>query len=157
MKEDAELTGLGGWLILLGLGIVVAPVRIILHSSIYLEIFTNNTWYLLNTEGLSTYIPYWGIFFWVEVLVNAILLLGWIGIGYLFFNKRRVFIKAYIIITLLTLIFLSTDIAMSQLLMPNVPAFDDATIEQLVRLIIACTIWIPYLRYSRRVKLTFIN
>ena len=60
--EEIEKTlgGLRGWLILIGIGIVVGPFRsIITLIPLYEGIFEGDVWNNLTTPGTSAYHPFW--------------------------------------------------------------------------------------------------
>ncbi|WP_428434312.1 DUF2569 family protein, partial [Photobacterium profundum] len=52
MTEKNKYDGLGGWLILVGIGIIISPLRIVtLIFPIYTDIFSNGVWEVLTTPG----------------------------------------------------------------------------------------------------------
>jgi hypothetical protein len=52
MTDNNELKGLGGWLILVGIGVVLAPVRLLITLvKTYKPIFEDGIWEALTTEG----------------------------------------------------------------------------------------------------------
>ena len=63
MDEIDEKKGLGGWLILVGLGVVLTPIRILAtYIPIYKPIFEDGTWEALTTVGSEAYNPIVGSF-----------------------------------------------------------------------------------------------
>jgi len=54
--EDNRLKGLGGWLILVGIGVVLSPIRLLgLIIQVYKPIFEDGTWEALTTVGSESY------------------------------------------------------------------------------------------------------
>lgn len=158
MNEEKKLEGLGGWLILIGLGIVFSPLKIIaLVFSTYSEIFSNDAWEVLTKPGTDAYNPLWGPILIGEILINTILVVAWVFIAFLFFTKKKVFPKWFIGILLFTLIFILIDALAIKLVLPNEPIFDEETAKEFVRTLIISLIWIPYILISKRVKATFIK
>jgi len=158
MTEEKNLEGLGGWLILVGLGIVFSPVKIIaMIFPTYSEIFSNGSWEILTTPGTEAYNPLWGSILIGEISINGALVLAWLFIAFLFFSKKKAFPKWYIGILLFTLAFIFIDALAIKSVMPNEPVFDPETIKELGRSLIVTLIWVPYMLVSKRVKATFIK
>ncbi len=156
MTEENDLEGLGGWLILVAIGIVFSPIRILFVTiPIYSEIFSTGSWEILTTPGADAYNPLWGPIIIGEILVNGALIMVWLYIAYLFFTKNRVFPIFYIGIILFTLILVIVDAFSIALVLPDEPIFDLETSTELVRSIVACILWVPYMLISKRVKATF--
>ena len=158
VAEGKSLEGLGGWLVLVGLGIIVAPLRIIgLLFPIYYEIFSNGSWELLTTPGTDAYNSLWAPIIYGEIAINGALVVAWIFVGYLFFSKKKVFPKWFIGMLLFTLVFIVVDAFAIKLVLPNEPVFDPDTVKELGRTIIGSLIWVPYMLVSKRVKATFVK
>ena len=158
MTEEKDLEGLGGWLIFVGLGIVISPLRIIaLIFPTYSEIFSNGSWEVLTTPGTEAYNPLWGPILIGEISINAALVIAWIFIAFIFFSKKTIFPKWYIGILLFTLTFILIDALAIKSVMPNVPVFDPETIKEFGRSLIVTLICVPYMLVSKRVKATFIK
>jgi hypothetical protein len=157
-EEKKNLEGLGGWLILVALGIVISPVRIILLlAPTYLEIFSNGSWEALTTPGSAQYSPYWAPLLIAEIAINGALVFAWVYIAFLFFAKKARFPKWFIGIMVFTVAFVFADAAASKAALPNEPIFDLGTAQELGRALIATLIWVPYMLKSKRVKATFVK
>lgn len=159
MTKDAnDLQGISGWLILVALGLIITPIRIIfLIITTYSEIFSNDAWSVLTTPGSDVYHPLWGGFIITELVFNIGLLLASFYLLYLFFTKKSLFPKWYIGILIFNILFVVVDILAFKIIVPHEPAFDSDAVRDFIRAIVAAFIWIPYMLMSQRVKNTFIN
>lgn len=158
MSIEENVEGIGGWLVLVALGVVFSPIRIVLELfSIYSGLFSDGTWEFLTTPSTELYHPLWAPIILGELFINGALVLAWIVAIFLFFSKKRIFPKWYIGILLFTLVFIILDAFSIKVVLPTEPAFDDETAKELVRSIIGCLIWIPYMLVSKRVRATFIK
>jgi len=60
-KETATPRRIGGWLILVGIGVVFTPLKIIfLLSTTYPPLFSDGAWEAITTVGSEAYSPIWG-------------------------------------------------------------------------------------------------
>lgn len=151
-------TGLGGWLILTAIGLILTPFKLgfFVVSSI-LPIFEGDTWSTLTSPGSEAYHPLWGPLLTFELIGNCAFIVFAVALLVPFFAKRASFPKLMIIFYVTNLLFVVGD-AMLGNLIPFVAAQDDpATTKEIVRTLIASAIWIPYFRVSKRVKNTFVN
>lgn len=158
MTEERRLEGLNGWLILVGIGIIFAPLRIIYEAfPVYSGLFSDGSWEVLTNPASATYNQLWASLLIGEISVNAGLVLLWLFISYLFFSKKKLFPRCFIGILLFTLSFGLIDALAIKAVLPNEPIFGPDTTTDLVRSLIGMLIWIPYMLKSKRVKTTFVN
>ncbi|GIL04946.1 MAG: hypothetical protein BroJett031_14660 [Betaproteobacteria bacterium] len=158
MAEERNLEGLGGWLVLVGLGIIISPLRVIgIVFPVYSEIFSNGSWEALTTPGTEAYNPLWAPILLGEMLINGGLVLAWIFVAFLFFSKKKAFPKWYIGMLLFTLAFILIDALAIKAVLQNGPVFDAETTEEFGRSLIVTLIWVPYMLVSKRVKATFVK
>lgn len=149
---------IGGWLILIALGIVIAPVRLALYVlPTYSEIFSTGVWQALTTQGSEAYNPFWAPIIILEIIGNSGMLAVWLYLAYLFFNKKILFPKVYIGLAIFSLVFILADTYAIKLVLPGQPIFDPETTQEVLRALIMVVIWVPYMLVSKRVKATFIN
>lgn len=157
-REENKLKGLGGWLIVVGIGTVLSPIRILISSvPTYLPIFKDGTWEALTTVGSEAYIPLWGSLLIGEIVFNIGMVTVSIYMIYLFFTKHYLFPKFYIAIVLISLLFIPLDAWWVSLMLPNEPMFDAETAKEFFRILIGGLIWVPYMIESKRVKATFVE
>ena len=156
--EDKKLEGLGGWLILVGFGVIFAPLRIATQMlPLYLNMFSDGTFAAVTTPGTEAYNPIWKLILLGEMTINIGLILAWLYICFLFFSKRTVFPKWFITISLFTLSFIVLDAFAIKMVLPEQPIFDAETLKELMRSLISSCIWVPYMLVSKRVKATFVK
>lgn len=158
MVVEERLEGLGGWLILVALGVIVSPLRIIFELfPLYSDIFTNGYWEILTTPGTDAYHAMWAPILLGEMGINLALIFAWLYTIFLFFSKKRAFPKWYIGIVIFTLIFIVFDAIAINSVLPDEPIFDSDTVKEISRTLISCLIWIPYMLISKRVVATFVR
>ena len=151
-------SGLGGWLILVGIGVVFSPLRMPVEvQRIYLPIFNDGTYDMLSTPGTDAYIPFWSTLIWGEILVTTILFFASIYLAYLFFSKKSLFPKLYIWLAVGSFAFIILDALLVKVIFPNEAMFDPGTIKEIARSGLGILIWVPYMLLSKRVKATFVN
>lgn len=156
--NDKELKGLGGWLILVGIGTVIAPVRILAWAiPTYKPIFEDGTWELLTTVDSPIYHVMWGPMLIGEIAFNAIMVVACIYLIYLYFSKHYLFPKVFIALMVVSLVFIPLDAWLVTFVLPDEPMFDPDTTKEFGRTVIASLIWIPYMLVSKRVKATFVE
>jgi hypothetical protein len=141
-----DLEGIGGWLILVALGLAVSPFILIngivkdLHVLYGAQFQTG----LARLPGLASLILF-------EAVSNSIFLFGLIALNVLFYRKKKAFpgwMIAYLSINC-AVILIDHFVAMHYA--PNTQMFS------IVRTIIGAGVWIPYYLVSERVKITFVH
>ncbi len=143
--SSSEPSGIGGWLILPAIGIVVAPIQFTMNVMDYFpkfELLEPGT--LLHTMTM------------VEIL-------AWIGFAILatttavqFFTYRKNAPKLYRALLVGQLLFVVAAYWVAAILF-DAPLFDVDVGFAIGMLLAACAIWIPYFLYSVRVRNTFVR
>jgi hypothetical protein len=160
-NESKQITHerIGGWLIPVGIGIVLTPFRLI-RDLLETNLFSRGAeWEALTTPEAEAYYP------WLEPFLNflmlgQILLLIFSFILVIYFSrKKRLFPRLFIIALIADLIF---SLAIYGFFVYLISTFqsDTSLIEatgELKWVTLRCLIWIPYFRKSKRVKGTFIK
>ena len=149
-ESKSELKGLGGWLVLMGIGIVVSPLVALfgLNSSAKL---VGDPFAL---ESLSQFNNLIVPFFKFTVMYSLMLFVYSIVVAIMFFRKKKVFVKLNIIGYIIAVVYAIASV-IAFIGMPS-SAFGDI-IQSLVSAVIGGVIWTMYLLKSVRVKNTFIN
>lgn len=144
---------IGGWLILIGIVIVVSPIRMMI-SMIDLETFQNSVWVGLSTAYPEKNLSLLQLFLILEVVTNVFLLVGYCLLPFLFFRKRDLFPSTMRFLMIFNFLFLLVDYVMADLIFDTHMLTEN--IPELVGRIISIAIWVPYLLISERVKQTFV-
>lgn len=153
---NSEPRGLGGWLVLVMIGLIVSPIRIgILIGTLVLSVFQNGTWEALTTPGSEHYHPLWAPLLIFELAINGILILAGVTLLALFFTKSRRFPRMFILYVAVTLIFQIADYVLAEQI-PAVAAEGAESLVEIARTVITAIIWVPYMLVSKRVKNTFV-
>lgn len=152
-----RLVGIGGWLILVLIGLVFSPFRIGLQLvQTYAPIFSEGIWQQLTTPSSEHYHPLWAPLLAFEIIGNVLLLAFCLVTLYFFLRKSRYTPKIMIAWLLTTLVFVVGDYFFAEMIpmIAELPA-DPESVKEMGRAAIACGIWIPYFLVSKRVKATF--
>lgn len=156
-QDLAKPIPFGGWLILVGIGVVISPLRLLMFlASTYPPIFTDGTWIeVAHPEG-GSYIPYWGPLLISELAVNAIVVAGSFYLIYAYFRKLSSFPHWYAGLSVFSLFFIVVDAYLVSVIVPGIEMFDQETMKEIFRVLVSLLIWTPYLFISQRSKETFV-
>ncbi len=155
MKQAPPFRGL---LILVGFGVCVSPLKIVASMSEATNAyFSLDIWQEFAMPAGESYHPLIAPLLVMEVIANVSFGIFSLTLIYLFFAKRKLFPSAYIITSLLSLIFLGLDEA----IVMKIPILAQAVSREETREIIVAgigsLIFCPYMVMSERVKSTFIR
>ena len=152
-----ELKGLRGWLVLLGLGVVLtATTSVATAALVFNRIFSNGAWESFITVGSEVYDPLFASFLIWEIIYNSAIIIASLYLISFFFSKHYFFPKFYIAFVAVYLILIPLDIWLITLVLPD----DYMGVGRAIAVapnFIALPIWIPYLLLSKRVKATFVE
>ena len=155
-KEDAVKSGLGGWLILVGLGVIISPLYSLMAINEYLPIFQENL-----IEELVSINPFWEYYIWTEIIVNLIIFLCSVYAVFLFFTKKTFFPKFYICLLCGISAFMVLDTVVGEMLLQEIDYEEQYTDSEsrmeTGKALLSTIIWVPYLLFSKRVKATFVK
>ncbi|RMB56515.1 DUF2569 family protein [Dokdonia sinensis] len=149
---------LGGWLILVSIGLILTPIVILYGFITELSFVDAYTWKTLwNTEGIQGKPLLLVVIF--ELIVNILRIIFTALIIILFFEKRTIVPRLMIVFYASTLLFLMIDAVLVNILVSEAmtPADWAENAKEIGRAFIACAIWIPYFIISERVKDTFVH
>jgi hypothetical protein len=158
VQHQDRLEGLGGWLVLVGFGLIVAPIRMVIDLvRTYLPLFQEDAFAQLTTPGSQFYNPPLAQFILAESIYNVISIAV---LGYLiclFFRKHRRFPRLYVWYILISLAFTLSDAWYAARTFPNENVPDDETVADFSRTLLTALIWVPYMLRSQRVRATFVR
>lgn len=141
-----ELKGLGGWLSLVAIGLLVTPL---LLGSSMIEV-----WSLLSEGGLNSDVS---SLLWFELLLNGVLVCFILYLIFLFSKERKEFPRLYILYLASSAIVVLTDFAWANSI-PGLAGVEEvADPTQVGRALVTGTVWTLYMLMSKRVKNTFVK
>jgi hypothetical protein len=150
--------GLGGWLLLIGLALVLSPVRFAAGLWELGSAFDLGAWHELTHPSGTYYDPWWAPAVVLAVLGNLLLLLAAVWLIVLFFGRHRLFPRVYVGFLILTAVLVTLDYGLQGRLGAVMADSESAQSARApLRSVVACAIWIPYLLKSRRVRNTFVR
>lgn len=151
-----DLTGLGGWLYLVAIGVTLTPIRLLfLMGSVYRRFFNQDVWESIATPGGEAYHAWLGPLIVIEIVSNLLLVVAAVWMINLFYRRHRLFPALYIAILVFTLILLIGDNWAAGVVIPSPKSDGDHSNMDLFRTLAQAAIWIPYMLVSRRVRQTF--
>jgi hypothetical protein len=161
MEDKTELKGIGGWLILVAIGVTLSPfINAGMDYATFSQVFSADTWNALTNSDSPVFTPYYALTVFAEMIIGVIIDTYLFYLAYLFYKKKSGFPSLYIKLVFAIFAFTIIDIFVVSLVFPALTAedlFDPLTIRAIWQSIIAILIWVPYMKKSARVKNTFIN
>jgi hypothetical protein len=158
MKDKSELKGIGGWLILVAIGVFIGPFyAVIIDFITYAPYFEDGDfWGVLSY--LNSTIPNFSLLFWPETLFAIIFDFFLFYLVYLLIKKKAFFPVLYVRLIYIQIIYLIVDYGAVYLLFGE-EYFDIGPLEAraIFQSLITLVIWVPYMYKSVRVKNTFVN
>jgi hypothetical protein len=146
---------IGGWLILIAIGLFISPFRVVYEIFILNPTYINGDWlsYLNFSNGFNNFLI--GVVIFFELLVNVFIIIIFPILIMLFFKKRSNFSKLYSFILIGHFIFIVFDTFIASALI-DVELNEKETTE-LIRAFISTTLISAYLLMSERSKETFVK
>lgn len=153
-----QYKSIGGWLILVAIGIVSGPFRLLfILLTIHGPVISQGTLAELTNPANPDYHPLFGPLFIFEVIVNVIFLIWSAANLYWFFRRRSFFPKVYILFLIANLWIMILDHVLENMIPFIAANYDGSDLEDIFKAFVGAFIWIPYFLVSRRVKGTFIH
>jgi hypothetical protein len=156
--KERSYKRIGGWLILLGIALVISPIKvgITLVKDLWPAI-SNDTWTVLTTPGSNAYHPLWAPLLIFEIVGNTGTIVLCLITLWFFFQKSRVTPQLIIAFLVINLILVAGDSFLSNMIPAVAQQSGPGSARELARSVIGAAIWIPYCLRSKRVKATFVR
>ncbi|RJE90260.1 DUF2569 domain-containing protein [Paenibacillus sp. 1011MAR3C5] len=151
------ISGLGGWLVLIQIGLYVTMLMLIFQLMSTVNIFGDGTWELFTDKSSMIYHSMWKPLILFEIIYNVLFFAFCIFILVCFYSKKAILPRLMIIYFGLSLLVGIVD----YILLMQIPFAreleDGGSIRDMIRAAVTFLIWIPYFIRSVRVKHTFIH
>jgi len=153
----APAAGIGVWLSLVCLGLLLKPFFIFGDLSESCRFFLSSDWHALTVPDMENYYGLWAPTIIFEQLADMLLLVFSVLLLVLFFERKRRFPLLLIIFSLLNLAVFGLDY-LAMALIPAAKAHATSnTLWGLAGAAVYVMIWVPYFSFSKRVKTTFVR
>ena len=149
-----QVQGIGGWLILVCIGLILSGPALLFQFWQNLAAYSLPNWHAVTTPGQPSYHPMYAPTLIFELVANIGMFALAMLMIVLFFQERTSFPRLFIVFLAAKAAVLILDTAMAASLQPSNPPGAHKDVAQAV---IGCCIWIPYMLVSRRVALTFVS
>ena len=153
--HPSDPRGLGGWLVLVGIGVTIQPIRVLFTIANTASTYTATSWARLTTPGASGYDALWAPTLLLELVVNIAMVVFGVQLAVLFFRRHRWFPALFVIFSAARAAFISLDLILAH----SIPALEGRhgnDVAQHAGAVLATVLWISYMFQSRRVRNTFV-
>jgi len=145
-STGSDLNGIGGWLVLVAIGLAVSPF--VMLDGVYadLRVLTGDRYQpgLAARPGLAGLVMF-------ESITNTLFLAAVVCLNFLLYQRKCAFPTAMVVYFSAKIVWILLDHLMALRYNPH----SDWT--ALLRTLVAGVIWIPYFLQSQRVEATFVN
>jgi len=154
-ERNAGPEGLGGWLIVIAIKLIMTLLSGCLMLMTLMAIFNGDTWTQITTPGDDAYHPLFGPLIIFELVGNIVLAGGSLTLLVMFFRKAPRFPRWMIALLVFGPILTAADMYWASLI-PNVQLqATSGQVQVFIRTLASACIWVPYLLMSKRVRNTF--
>ncbi len=150
-------TGLGGWLILLGISLVLGVLVRCFGLLQNVGVMTGPDWTALTSPGGAAYDPWWGPGIIIEIVMLSGLFALNLYVLFLFFTKRRRFPLFIIIFGLSNILVALIDFVICSLIHNFPEQAKGALTQAIIQSVVYTTVWGLYVTKSLRVRNTFVR
>ena len=158
ITSSSQLKGLGGWLILVGFGLIFGLLRLIVAlNATFKPYIDSDLLDKLTNSNSASYIPNFNLLFYAESAISIFIILMCLYLIFLFFTKNKKFPKYYIFITLFAILYIPVDAYIVSVVISDSKVWSGEIIKSIFQTLFSGAIWIPYMLKSRRVRNTFIE
>lgn len=156
-QDQSAPSGIGGWLILIAIGLCLTPIRIGAEIVQGVRSLQPLAWRAVTTPGSPAYHPLFGPLIIGEMVANVVLL-GWaLVLLYLFFTKGHAFPRAMIAFLIVRVVIQMADIFVASSIPVAAGSIGPRVYGSLAGNLLVVLVWVPYFLKSRRVAATFVR
>ena len=148
--------GIGGWLILVALGVTVSPFLIFADFASTLPSYSVSTWSILTTPGTEAYHSAWAPLLIFEIFVNVVLFSLAIVLLIAFYRRKSLFPALFIAFLMFQITMTWIDASLSNMI-PYLRETTGAMPLVQPSVLLTSALWIAYMFRSKRVRNTFVN
>jgi hypothetical protein len=148
--------GLGGWLILVGLGVTLSPLMLVTGFVSTLPAYTATSWSSLTTPASAQYHALWAPLLIFELCTNITFIVFSVFLAVAFYRRVRVFPGLFVGYTAAGVAVMVLDAVLSRGI-PSVAGADQSDWGSAPAGFVFALIWIAYMFRSQRVRNTFVN
>ena len=155
-ERDRRLSGIGGWLIFVAIGVVVvAPISTFIAGFEVLSSADAATWSMITDPGSPVYHAMWAPTLVFEVVANSALFVFAILVAVLFVQRRQSLPRVFTVYLAASAVLTVVDTSLSS----TIPTADIGSREILATVLDVSSsgVWIAYLQMSKRVESTFVR
>jgi Protein of unknown function (DUF2569) len=156
-QDQSAPSGIGGWLILIAIGLCLTPIRIGAEIVQGVRSLQPLAWRAVTTPGSPAYHPLFGPLIIGEMVANVALLAWSLVLLYLFFTKRRAFPRAMIAFLIVRVVIQVADIFVASSIPVAAGSIGPRVYGSLAGNLLVVLVWVPYFLKSRRVAATFVR
>lgn len=157
-SSTSQLKGLGGWLVLVGFGLIFGALRLLVETiNIYKPYFNTDLLEEITSPTSEFFIPNFKLLFYAESLALLFLIILSLYLIYLFFNKKKNFPKNYIFVSLFVVLYIPVNAYLVYVVIPDEKLLSEELFKAFFQAMLSGAIWIPYMLKSERVRNTFIE
>jgi hypothetical protein len=153
-RDRGAAERLGGWLYLVGLNLVVAPLAWLYSLRHYGWVFARRSWLAVGATESGSALRAVAL---AELGLGIAFIAYTLVIGTLFVKKRRTFPTHFIVYLIANFVYLVLDHALAAALHVRGSAVGAPEQASIARLLVISIMWIMYMRRSKRVARTFVN
>jgi len=156
-QDQSAPSGIGGWLILIAIGLCLTPIRIGAEIVQGVRSLQPLAWRAVTTPGSPAYHPLFGPLIIGEMVANVVLI-GWaLVLLYLFFTKGHAFPRAMIAFLIVRVVIQMADIFVASSIPVAAGSIGPRVYGSLAGNLLVVLVWVPYFLKSRRVAATFVR
>lgn len=152
--SDAKLEGIGGWLVLPAIGVVISPLMILVTSKELWFAYSSVQWSIVGDQFNGSALK---IIIGAETIGNVGLLVMSVFLIVMFFQKRHTLPRFFILFMVISFALVGADLLAVSLFFPQKDLIEQSDIQKFVRQTISTVIWTLYFLKSKRVRATFVR